>query len=95
MGHTKGKWEYFEQKAWGEDRLYGCVRCGGLVIVNGCAPGGTKEANANARLIAAAPALLEACKAIVKGLGEDLLDGDPLSVLVATAERAIAEAESK
>lgn len=57
--HTPGPWEYFEQKEWGRDSMYGCVRApqsaGGFVIVNGCAPGGTEEQKANARLIAAAP----------------------------------------
>jgi len=59
--HTPGPWEYFEQKEWGTSgAYYGCVRDKtGLVIVNGCAPGGTDEAKANARLIAAAPELKE------------------------------------
>ena len=57
--HTPGPWEYFEQRHWRGEKMYGCVRGGGVVIVNGCAPGGTEEDNANARLIAAAPELLE------------------------------------
>ena len=58
--HTPGPWEYFEQRHWRGEKMYGCVRGGGMVIVNGCAPGGTEEDNANARLIAAAPELLAA-----------------------------------
>jgi len=69
--HTPGPWEYFEQKEWGRDSMYGCVRApqsaGGFVIVNGCAPGGTEEQKANARLIAAAPNLLAALKQIAEG----------------------------
>ena len=59
VAHTATPWAYFEQKHWGQQETYGCVRGpagsggmkNGVVIVNGCAPGHTAEADANARFI--------------------------------------------
>ena len=95
--HTQGPWEYFEQKAWGQDFMYGGVRVpGGFVIVNGCAPGRSKEGNDNARLIAAAPAMLEAlrlCEAVLAE-HEQYDEGEPSreSEAAEAARDAIAQA---
>jgi hypothetical protein len=71
--YSPGPWHYFEQRTWGAfASTYGCVgnskpgTPGFFVIVNGCAPGGTEEAKANAKLMSAAPNLLEACHAVVE-----------------------------
>ena len=44
------------------------------------------EGKANARLIAAAPELLEAAKAVAKWLGRDINDWDSLRAAIAKAE---------
>lgn len=67
--HTPGPWEYSELRYYdylaGAYDTYGQVRCEDFVIVNGCAPGHTPQAKANARLMAAAPDLLEAAQEIL------------------------------
>jgi len=51
--HTSTPWEYKERKPWGGpySQTEAYIEGGGLVIVNGCAPGGTEEAKANAAFI--------------------------------------------
>ncbi len=59
MSHTRGPW-----RATGWDYVYDCapVFAEYGMVAKGCYWGGTEQAKTNARLIAAAPDLLEALK---------------------------------
>ena len=58
MEHTKGKWEHNA----GNEKRYPHVKIGeDLLVIS------TDNAEANARLIAAAPELLAACENLVRG----------------------------
>lgn len=89
--YTPGPWEYFEQKEWGIDATYGAVRqkSTGLIIVDGCAPGHSDEQKTNARLIAAAPDLYEACKAALTYIPDS---GDDWSLIYKLMWKAVKKA---
>ena len=77
MTHTPGEWKVSALKNSGEDDNVYIETAGELVI---CEVGGfvigQEAAYANAHLIAAAPALLEACEAMVRAYPySDIVDG--------------------
>lgn len=86
MSYTKGKWDWSEK----EDMTHGCsITVNGAVIAT--VDGTDEEMQANARLIAAAPALLDACK---EGLA--ILDVLPNDVVVDfSVARQILEKKNK
>lgn len=64
--HTRGLWEVDKASGWEYARLevitiVGCRR----IVIADCGREGNCVAQANARLIAAAPALLEACQGLL------------------------------
>src|SRR5262245_27459469 len=93
--HTPGPWLV---KGWSRDDgqgdlQVGAERCGpgcisALVVSQGDTPGAFSEQDANARLIAAAPELLEACRSVVE---DGFLDRPSIHACMA----AIAKAEGK
>ena len=99
-GHTAGEWFVAETVADDEDFPEVVVRAGALVVAVaiGGLPNGHQDSNA--RLIAAAPELLEAALLAEGILGNDLLreqmsgDGDyqALTAAVAQLQKAIAKA---
>ncbi len=95
MEHTKGKWETRWRDIVVKDNNGGQFRiCTMIQHINEA----EKEDKANARLIAAAPELLEACKAMKKILSA-IAASRSLTVkeweIFGNAEQAIAEAEAK
>jgi hypothetical protein len=95
MKHTPGKWEIDGYETTAVIALKGgkwrCVaKCG---LHNGMTPLDLNEQKANARLIASAPELLEACKL---ALGEFKEMGyEPPRYKIELLEQAIAKAEDK
>jgi hypothetical protein len=66
MKHTSGKWEAYGPDTCGAGRVFVEYKPGHMMNI--CEPGyaiKSQEALANARLIAAAPELLEACKTVL------------------------------
>jgi len=108
--HTPGPWEIEPYKDWDKEITVsangdGWHRLGCMVDCDDC---DTETAKANARLIAAAPKLLEALKAIVEnGTVHELEDGEYAGLCVFSGNRveflkglkegqaAIAEAEGR
>lgn len=93
--HTPGPWEYhayfsecYEQ---GEELN---IYAGDVKIISGCGCCGspTIRNEADARLIATAPELLEACKKLITGWQSDT---DTLQVAIDAARAAIAKAEGE
>ena len=81
--HTPGPWILH----MGFDETYTISDTGGCEIGHiYCESMGDGEHEANARLIAAAPELLEAAKAVAKWLGRDIDDWDSLRTAIAKAE---------
>ncbi len=73
---TKGKWTVGKEEAETGDTSIVCGELTwGIATVYGT---GNEQARANARLIAAAPALLEACERVSK-LADDILTQKPES----------------
>lgn len=96
-GVTPGPWHYQEKS----DVYTHIVRAADNAYVCGCSHG---DAEANARLIAAAPELLYACQTVKSFLGDlEGCDDDPLTEirkrihapLHEALDRAIAKAEGK
>lgn len=86
--HTKGKWEV-------NDRNCICAieskqRIGICLYSDGA---GRNTTEANARIIAAAPELLEACKAWVAYLDSDLSEAE--KILLKQTKQAIEQTESQ
>lgn len=104
-GHTPGPW-LLEGKIENHtgDRLYVCeigpavvnaIYRGPVCHIQSCDHmGGISrfEAEANARLIAAAPDLLEACEALVEGMQSCGVDGPYLQQAISAIARAKGEA---
>ena len=94
MSHTKGPWRIQEQidKETGMVYLSGhnWIGFAGIIVeMDGGLP--SKEGQANARLIAAAPELLEACKALYNAKGNQ----SRLKKALIKAQSAIAKAEEQ
>lgn len=88
MSHTPGLWTT-ETGPYG--KMYVCdIRPGKYIIASVGVEWPSAEVKANARLIAAAPELLEACKAYVNA-GTDKEDWAAMQLAV----KAIAKAEGK
>lgn len=110
IGHTPGPWEYvpsnsnhgpYVANGWGAGDICDCYtmsKPSDLAVCNG----GTsepihfqhEEADANARLIAAAPELLEALKKLLSTAELELTDADH-ALGVYEARKSIAKAEGK
>jgi hypothetical protein len=86
LKHTPGPWE--------SDRN-GKIWAGGVSLADTYACARGIDYKANARLIAAAPELLEACRLIVKYDSSDAIDGVELMINYATALDAAKEAIAK
>ena len=96
--HTQGPWKITEDD-YGHEHWFGGAG-EGQICVNGWVNGGCKKypskwrkLQANARLIAAAPELLEALKSLVAGIF-DGPDASDAAMLVDKARAAIAKAEA-
>ncbi len=100
--HTPGPWEIRREKngyiigIWVPNSVNPNNEPGkgGTIVIDGCPCG---NSNANAALIAAAPDLLEACRAILMGLGMNggqMAANDP-ELVAARAAIAKAEAQGK
>lgn len=93
MTHTPGPWRIGPKHKDGTFAIHA-----GKASVVHCTPFGSSNghAEANARLIAAAPELLEACKAIFDYYDEDdLMVGDIEKLRAAIAKATNNEAEGK
>lgn len=93
--HTRGRWQLGNATSAG--RFVGSSPDGvlGIAMAFGDSP---DEQDANARLIAAAPDLLEACKAIAVGPSEDLNHDEATQMVranLAKVRAAIAKAEGR
>ena len=75
--HTPGPWQVSRTDPNGQPIVASATDLELATCWHHCVGGMEREAHANARLIAAAPELLEALKAIV----DDLLDGDDTGAL--------------
>ncbi len=71
MSYTKGEWEVSPNKHSGSSVKTMVRTKDDIAICDIYGGSGLKEALANARLIAAAPELLEACKHLVSILGDE------------------------
>ena len=96
MEHTKGPWKSFNHYVSTADQQ-GIANCKNVQEGNPITPA---ESYANARLIAAAPDLLAACKGILIYAHEiaeraDIDDGHAFWAYIADAVDAIAAAEGK
>jgi len=97
--HTPGPWEITSRRApYSEDNDFPGV---GISILDGeCASGVHEDAievwgencEANARLIAAAPELLQSCRGMLHALETDCRDTDKWAALMGEAVAAIAKA---
>jgi len=103
MNHTPGPWEV-RRHANGGITIFSSRQAGSLPIIDVIGdnlPGlrwcGGRDADANARLIAAAPELLEACRAMLEAYAPhtDWSRPDTLHSAVKSAGEAIAKAEGR
>lgn len=95
--HTEGPWEFHAKEYHDGNKTFWVGN--GEYVVFDCSPYGPKEMVfppnlANARLICAAPDMLEALEAIVEYADEPALCDDP-KVLVDLARAAIAKAKGE
>lgn len=99
MEHTKGKWTLRGRDIWADDHIIATVRDKNLIGKTG----GVEEFlhqpfEANARLMSAAPEMLEALKevwAILDGMRKPGINLYVAKETVEKAENAIAKAEGK
>ncbi len=90
MGHTPGKWVVKHQvNVFGGDRSV--AACGGYAT-NTDQGEHVLENEANARLIATAPLLLEACRAFIDA---DMYWTDEANAVLELMESAVAKAEGR
>lgn len=89
MEHTKGPWRVADE-GWGPGHIFGQYPASSLIATIENLH--IEEAEANARLIAACPELLEACKLVLANL-EPLYPSDHLCIknLRATIDKATRE----
>ncbi len=92
MSYTKGKWKIFYD---GEIHTDNRKICSGLGFETFKEFIDNKENQANARLIAAAPALLAACENLVRGQLQHPSFESYVNHAVWVAEQAIAEAKEQ
>lgn len=92
MRHTPGPWTYFPKRKYGEHHVSVPIKDSGMRLA--LFPDGIDTENpvADARLIAAAPELLAACRELVERHDANLPDGVQFTDLVAAARAAIAKA---
>ncbi len=99
MSYTKGKWESVETAV--RNRRDGVfyhtdVLCNDTIRVARSSGAGKELALSNARLIAAAPELLEACRAVVKGFEcECIKDQAPVPCEICQCQAAIEKAKKQ
>jgi len=96
MSYTKGEWR-IEKRDGHSDGVRPVITAMGvdrIAIVSYRGVPSIEEADANARLIAAAPKLLEACKAFVEA-HEKSLQLEKTDIALSLAKQAISFAESK
>lgn len=95
--HTPGPWRIFETDHGSKIIGIGSEDGAGVADAGfGLWGGDSDEARANARLVAAAPELLEALKYLVmhcKGL--DRFEGNPINEAIRAGREAIAKAEGR
>jgi hypothetical protein len=98
--HTEGPWMYATGEDWDGAHVtdkHGRIvaDCQGCDIPGACGEVGTDEAKANARLIAAAPEMLEALREMLSMFGDHEQYDEDSAQVISQTRQVIAKAEGR